>query len=529
MKDRAQLVTTDPATPADRLRTAVTRLRPQLFLLISVGTVLMALVYVAIARWRVPFLRGLLAVPLLGIAILSLGHYTSFYPWISKHYFNEYEFYHYYIGAKYAPEIGYTKLYEATIIADEETKRLYSANSIRDLATGRYLGVPNVLARKDEIKARFSEERWAEFVKDIEFFKRNLGGGRWSRILRDKGYNATPIWGLTGGLISNAVSTDNVKALRAVALLDPALILLALLAAFWAFGHRAAFFAAAFFGINFLTMQSPTMKAAFLRTDWIMLTIVGAALIKKGWYKTAGGVMAYAGLARIFPVIFAFGIGARALVELARTRRIPWKHFQFFAAYAIVGGLLVGASVLYAGGLHQWREFFDKISYHNNDISTWRVGFRYVFLGTFDLVPRGVDWWAYKAQLQEFHAQWAHVWWGIQAIVLLASVYLARYLDDGEAVLFSFVPVFFLVAPTHYYYMMLVIPALFFAVRIDSPYRAAGLIYLILAGNVGQSYNYVGWRFPLAFDMSCALLGMVLYMMLITWIEGRLRRPAPDQ
>ncbi|HNR33142.1 MAG TPA: hypothetical protein PKI11_19790, partial [Candidatus Hydrogenedentes bacterium] len=304
---------------------------------------------------------------------------------------------------------------------------------------------------------------------------------------------------------------------------------LALLAAFWAFGHRAAFFAAAFFGINFLTMQSPTMKAAFLRTDWIMLTIVGAALIKKGWYKTAGGVMAYAGLARIFPVIFAFGIGARALVELARTRRIPWKHFQFFAAYAIVGGLLVGASVLYAGGLHQWREFFDKISYHNNDISTWRVGFRYVFLGTFDLVPRGVDWWAYKAQLQEFHAQWAHVWWGIQAIVLLASVYLARYLDDGEAVLFSFVPVFFLVAPTHYYYMMLVIPALFFAVRIDSPYRAAGLIYLILAGNVGQSYNYVGWRFPLAFDMSCALLGMVLYMMLITWIEGRLRRPAPDQ
>lgn len=513
-----------PGTPYERFHAAFLRMRPRLFTTIATATIIMILIYVALARWHVSFLRGLLAVPLLGLAVVSLGNYTNFYPWLSKHYFNEYEFYHYYIGAKYAPEIGYTGLYEASIIADNETKRLYSANTVRELATGRYVAVAAVLKRENEIKASFSRERWAEFVKDIEFFKRNLGASRWSRILRDKGYNATPVWGLTGGLLSNAISTDNLKGMHALALLDPLLIVLALLAAWWAFGHRAALLTAAFFGINFLTMQSPTMKAAYLRTDWIMLTILGAAFVKKGWYKTAGGFMAYAGLARIFPIIFAFGMGARGLVELVRTRRMPWKHFQFFAAFAVTGGLLVGASILYAGGLHQWREFFDKISYHNSDISTWRVGFRYIFLGTFDLVPRGVDWWTYKAQLQEFQAQWGHVWWGIQAVVLLASVYLARYLEDGESIVYSFVPVFFLVAPTHYYYMMLIIPALFFAMRVDSPYRAAGLIYLIVASLVGQKYNYVGWRFPLAFDMSCALLGMVLYMMLIVWLEGRLNR-----
>jgi len=518
-----------PGTPYERFRAAFLRMRPGLFNTIASATILLSLVYVAISRWRLSFLRGLLVVPLLGLAVCSLGNYTSFYPWLSKHYFNEYEFYHYYIGAKYAPEIGYAGLYEASIIADNETKLLYSAPTVRQLATGRYVAVAAVLKREKEIKAPFSRERWAEFVKDIQFFKRNLGASRWSRILRDKGYNATPVWGLTGGLLSNAVNTDNLRGMHALALLDPGLILLALLASCWAFGHRAGLLAAAFFGINFLTMQSPTMKAAYLRTDWIMLTILGAAFVKKGWYKTAGGLMAYAGLARIFPIIFAFGMGARGIVELVRTRRMPWKHFQFFAAFAVTGGLLVGASVLYAGGLHQWREFFDKIGYHNNDISTWRVGFRYLFLGTFDLVPRGVDWWTYKAQLQEFQAQWIHVWWGIQAVVLLVSGYLTRYLEDAESIVYSFVPVFFLVAPTHYYYMMLVIPALFFALRIDSPYRAAGLIYLIAIGVIGQRYNYVGWRFPIAFDMSCALLGMVLYMMLITWLEGRLNRSAAPQ
>ena len=498
---------------------------------------LMVLIVLYMALWGRPafFSRGILAAPLVLLAILSLWHYAGFYPWINKTYFNEYEFYHYYIGSKYAPEVGYGGMYDASIVADDETGKVFTSKSIRNLnymhgsiderkarADKPYYDVKEVLARKDEIKGRFNPDRWAEFVKDIQFFRRTLGTPRWSKIMHDKGYNATPVWGLAGGLLSNAVSTDNKPGLLALALLDPLLIGMALLCVAWAYGLRTALFLGAFFGVNYLTMHSPTMKMAYLRTDWIALTLMGASLVRKGWYKSAGALMAYAGLARIFPAIFAFGIGARAAVELVHTRRFPWKHAQFFVVYALAASALVGLSIAYAGGLHQWREFFDKIGYHNDDISPWRVGFRYIFFGTFEQPPRGMGWWDFKAQLQTFYQTHAAIWWTIQGAVLLLCALAIRHLRDDEAIPFSFVPVFFLVAPTHYYYMMLVIPVLFLAMKVDSPLRGVGFIYLLGVGMVGYSYNSRGWQFPHAFDMSSALLVFVLYLLLIPGVEGRL-------
>lgn len=509
--------------------------------------IIFVLIYAGIARRRAPFLRGMLAVPLLILAVLSVWHYAGFYPWLTKTYFNHYEFYHYYIGAKYAPEVGYAGMYDASLVADAETGQTYTSKTIRNLGYMRgsveernargdrpYYDLKYVLDRKAEIKADFSPERWKEFVKDIGYFKRSLGAGRWSKIMLDKGYNATPVWGATGGILSGLVSTDNKAGLQAIALLDPLLILLSLACVAWAYGPRAACFVGAFFGANYLTMLSPTMKMAFLRTDWITLTVMGACFVKKGWYGTAGGLMAYAGLARLFPVIFAFGMGARGLIVLFHTRRFPWPHFRFFLAYGVVAALLVGVSIMYAGGLHQWHEFFEKIGYHNDDISTWRVGFKYLFLGTFDQPPPGVGWWNYKAQLQTFLHDYAMVWWGIQGFVLLLTLLAVRHLRDDESIPFSFVPVFFMVAPTHYYHMMLVIPVLFLATKVDAPLRAAGLIYLFGMCMVGWRYNSRGWQFPLAFDMSCLLLAFVLYLLLVPGIERRLETcengpPTPAQ
>lgn len=528
--------TIEPATPVqdvvNKLRALLTTWRGRFQYVFSITAIVLLTIYASIAKFRAPFLRGLLAVPLLILAVLSVWHYAGFYPWLTKSYFNHYEFYHYYIGAKYAPEVGYGGMYNASLVADAEAGQTYTSRTIRNLGYMRgtveereergdrpYYDLKSVLNRKDEIKAHFSPERWAEFVKDITYFKKSLGAGRWSRIMLDKGYNATPVWGATGGILSNLVSTDNKTGLQCLALLDPFLILLSLACVAWAYGPRAALFVGAFFGANYLTMLSPTMKMAYLRTDWITLTVMGACFVKRGWYGTAGGLMAYAGLARIFPIIFAFGMGARGLIVLFRTRRFPWPHFRFFLVYGAVAALLVGGSILYAGGLQQWQDFMDKIGYHNDDISTWRVGFKYIFLGTFDQPPPGVGWWPYKAQLQTFLQDNAAIWWSIQGVVLLLTLLAVRHLRDDEAIPFSFVPVFFMVAPTHYYYMMLIIPALFLAMKVDSPLRAAGLIYLFGASMIGAHYNSRGWQFPLAFDMSCVLLAFVLYLLLIPGVE----------
>jgi hypothetical protein len=531
-----------------KLRQWIIPIRPRLNYGLPVIGCLVVGVLALLGRRKLLALRVTLVLPLLLLGAVSVGHYMYFYPVLTNDYFDEYEFYHYYIGAKYAPEVGYTQMYNASIVADAEDGLDYNKAMVRDLTYGLdhespgviittqheereprpYRDVEEVLRDSSAIKARFSEERWAEFVQDINFFQRQLGVARWSGILRDKGYNATPVWGMTGGLLSNAAPTNAEgkvvpPGLQAIALLDPLLIVLALLAIAWAYGPTSAALVAIFLGANYLTMHSPTMKQAFLRLDWITLVLIGAALVKRRWYGAAGVVLAYATMARVFPVIFVVGLAARGLLALLRTRRVQREYLVFAVVFAGTSVALVLASIAYAGGLDVWRGFMEKIGFHNNDISTWRVGFKYIFMQTYDTAPPGVSWWDLKAQLQQYMQDHALAWWSIQAVMLLALLYLVKFLRDDEAIPFSFVAVFFLVAPTHYYYFMLVIPFLFFAGRHTHALHAAGMAYMFALCAAGWHYDALRqWQFPHAFDMSTLLLVLVLYMMLVTWLTGRL-------
>ncbi|MEI8154683.1 MAG: hypothetical protein WCG92_24325, partial [Hyphomicrobiales bacterium] len=72
------------------------------------------------------------------------------------------------------------------------------------------------------VRARFSDARWQEFLKDIRFFKVELGASRWPGVLDDKGYNGTPYWSmLVGGFLSERVDTANRPGMVMLALLDP--------------------------------------------------------------------------------------------------------------------------------------------------------------------------------------------------------------------------------------------------------------------------------------------------------------------
>ena len=188
------------------------------------------------------FLRGFTIVPLLALAALALGNYLdNFGHWRAGSFLNAYEFYHYYMGSKYAKETGYFELYSASLVADDDTGRLFTgANKqgrIRNLATGSYVPIKTVLDEREALKARFSEARWEEWKKDIRWFKKNLGKSRWEGVLCDKGYNGTPVWtALVGGLLSNNVSTDSELGMNLLAGIDPMLIAAAALCVAWAFG-----------------------------------------------------------------------------------------------------------------------------------------------------------------------------------------------------------------------------------------------------------------------------------------------------
>jgi len=62
--------------------------------------------------------RGMLVAVLVLLAALALWNYVGMGAFRYGRYLNAYEFYHYYMGSKYAREIGYTNLYNASVVAD---------------------------------------------------------------------------------------------------------------------------------------------------------------------------------------------------------------------------------------------------------------------------------------------------------------------------------------------------------------------------------------------------------------------------
>ena len=264
--------------------------------------------------------RGFLFVLLMGTALLAVENYraTDYYRYGT--YLNAYEFFHYYLGSKYQGELGSTRLYAAALIADDETGRKWkhSSGAIRDLATGGSIKADDVLKNRDAVKQRFSPERWEAFRKDVVWFKNRMVDSRWAGVLKDKGYNGTPVWGMVvGTLFTNRISTDNNAGMMFLALLDPLLILLAFAAVAWAFGPRAALFMIVLLGTSYM-MKWWHMKGALLRTDYAMCMVFCACFLKKRWYGTAGVFLAGSVLSRIFPAVLLFGPGARLLMQTLR-------------------------------------------------------------------------------------------------------------------------------------------------------------------------------------------------------------------
>ena len=72
----------------------------------------------------------------IGIALTALAflcYFDFFNPNVRyKEYYHRHEFFHYYMGSKYARGLGYTRIYECTAVAEIELCLLYTSPSPRD-------------------------------------------------------------------------------------------------------------------------------------------------------------------------------------------------------------------------------------------------------------------------------------------------------------------------------------------------------------------------------------------------------------
>jgi hypothetical protein len=308
-------------------------------------------------------------------ALAFASNYNFFlYTGLARH-----EFYHYYLGSKYFPELGYFRLYECSVEAlrAQGIGLPPDVREITDLASKRRRPLAEVMAAAQPCVPDFGPARWEQFRSDVGFFHRLMGESGFVVALRDHGYNPSPVWTLMGRPLSTLLPA-NAAGLWTIARLDLWLLLSMLGAIGWAFGFEALCLAAIAWGTCGHTRYQWTGDA-FLRQPWLVFAVGALCLVKKGRPAWGGALMALSSLERIFPAVFAAGWGLRA-VRRAAGERVIEPAFLRFACGALAAALvLIPAGVAMSGrGPRVYLEFAENLKAMTEFTPLNGLGLRYL-------------------------------------------------------------------------------------------------------------------------------------------------------
>jgi hypothetical protein len=401
------------------------------------------------------------------LAVLAVVAAASYYNWGTFHgggYVHHWETFHYVLGSKYFPELGYDGLYTASVAAERETHpRHRPARHIRDLRTNEVVPLAQLKGEMRRLRDNFTDERWEEFKRDNAYFidstKRIPDYMRKIRV--DHGYNPSPFWTFMGRLFDAHVPITH-PFIQAITCLDPLLVGLMFLVVFRTYGARVGCISLIIFGFGY-PWRFYWVGGAFLRYDWLAATVMGICALKKERFGLAGVLLAYGALVRVFPVLFLFGLGVVALRALIRKESRGWI-FRFAAGYAAMIALGVYAGSTVGHGFAAWPEFIDNSRMHAATWLTNNVGLQNIFLyGPDTYLRRLVD-----GSLPEAFSPWhAHLTYLRHQLMPLLVVAMGAMLaltaaaawrsTPSEAAVLGLVPCFSLLLLTCYYWSMLLI------------------------------------------------------------------------
>ena len=324
------------------------------------------------------------------LVVAAVASFAGYYNWGAYRfpdYAHAHDLFHYVVGGKYVRELGYTRLYDCANAVDAEQGLRAQAESrhVRDLRDNEIEDGEASLAHADECKTAFTPARWSAFAHDVAWFRDHMSPSAWDRVLRDHGYNPSPVWAVLGSPLANLRPAsrgfvgyaDSITS-GALTLIDPALIVIALAAVTWGFGWRTACVAAAFFGCNPLASFLWT-GGAYLRQDWFAFTIIGLCFLKKERFALGGAFLAYASWLRVFPALLFFPLALRLAWTGWRERRIDRELAQVFLGATSASIALVMLSGAVTGGQHAWIDFAHNTAKLASSPSMNLVGLRTLF------------------------------------------------------------------------------------------------------------------------------------------------------
>jgi hypothetical protein len=363
-------------------------------------------------------------------------------------YLHRWDAFHTVIGVKYHKELGYFDLYKCAYAIDREGPHHFRATrQIRDLRTRKFVDREQHIAGND-CKERFTPERLEEFRHDLDEFGTWSSKRNWRILFKDKGFNGTPFYAtVVKPLVSSVeVSLDG---LRRLAYIDPFLMLIAFGFVGWAYGARKAAITAIFF-CTFFPNSFEHMGGSILRFDYVAALMVGFAALKKDKWGLAGAMFAWATMVRVFPAIFAVGVGVKIASDVLAKKKLEIReeHWRFVGWYA---GLLLLFFVISLigmdGGFDNWRTWYENMKVHNEKSASYRVGFKHLFMLDGKLTST-----RYGIKQQNFEAREAY-YWACVALIFAPLLLAVRRIDTVSfAALFGVFGFFLLAIATRYYW-----------------------------------------------------------------------------
>ncbi|HRC84877.1 MAG TPA: glycosyltransferase 87 family protein [Thermoanaerobaculia bacterium] len=479
----------------------------------------------AASTWYLPSLAVL--------ALAALVHTAGgdFRRFVTSDWVRGWNTYHYYLGPKYFGEVGYFDLYRASLVADQQLGGLWqTVPKARDQHT--YAVLPREAAiggyRPEE---HFSPARWQEFQQDIQALGPTLPLRKWRTVFRDRGYNATPFWSVAVSPLARLLPPTSPAAFKLLTALD----LLLLAWAFWAlaksFGPATALWVLFFFALT--PVNQGRLVGGILQYDWFSAMALGLAWLSRRRAIPAALALAFASLARVFPVLLVFSVLLPAAWRAWRRRRLE-RHLVVFAlGFGLAMALGVGIGCLSPRGPAAWGEFAAKIRIHTAQhvFGEQRVGLKHAF--TQDLgEPKPKT--EVAARKQNFLEQ-TGLYWGLAGLLVLGWLAAVLFRRERQAWLLGLVPVYALTVASRYYWSSLALLGAWGGRR-----PASGLARRL---NLGQSllllaFYLASLRIPGAWARY-NLLNWLIALLMILWLAAslyrdgrlwrRLRGSAPDK
>ncbi len=291
------------------------------------------------------------------VAALSFAANYNLFVWTGLH---RHELFHYYLGSKYFPELGYFGLYTCSVQAVIGDGALPAElTEITDLRSKRRRPAAEVMAAAPRCRDAFTPARWDAFGADLERFHALLGDSGFHRVVRDHGYNPSPAWTLVGRTLASAVPATP-AGLWFLARIDLALLLVLFAALGWAFGFDSMCVAAIAWGASGHSRYQWTGDA-FLRQLWLAASVIGVCLLHRKRPAASGAFLALAALERVFPACFFFGYGLRELCVWVRQREATRGFWRFVVGAGVATIAIAAAGTIVAGrGLPVWLEFAEN-------------------------------------------------------------------------------------------------------------------------------------------------------------------------